>query len=80
MEKRLKALFDYQRYEREPGLSSVIEGVHKKFDRGQFRSVNLGDDDLELVSAAGDLKSGIQKAETGLKDVPGINNGINGTK
>ncbi len=80
MERRLKALFDYQRFEKEPGLSSVIDGVHKKFGHGLLRSVNLEDDDLELVSAAGDLKSGIQKAETGLKDVPGINNGVNGTK
>ena len=52
--KKLKALFDYQRFERNERLQALIEDTEN-------RCMNaLSDDDLEWVSAAGE--------ETDLKD------------
>ncbi len=52
--KKLKALFDYQRFERNKRLQALIEDTEN-------RCMNaLSDDDLEWVSAAGE--------ETDLKD------------
>lgn len=52
--KKLKALFDYQRFERNKRLQALIEDTEN-------RCMNaLSDDDLEGVSAAGE--------ETDLKD------------
>ena len=54
MTKKLTALFDYQRFERNKRLQSLIEDTEN-------RCMNaLSDDDLEWVSAAGE--------ETDLKD------------
>ena len=53
-QKRLTALFDYQRFERNERLQALIEDTEN-------RCMNaLSDDDLEWVSAAGE--------ETDLKD------------
>ncbi len=53
-QKRLTALFDYQRFERNKRLQALIEDTEN-------RCMNaLSDDDLEWVSAAGE--------ETDLKD------------
>ena len=53
-QKRLMALFDYQRFERNERLQALIEDTEN-------RCMNaLSDDDLEWVSAAGE--------ETDLKD------------
>ena len=53
-QKRLTALFDYQRFERNKKLQALIEDTEN-------RCMNaLSDDDLEWVSAAGE--------ETDLKD------------
>ena len=53
-QKRLTALFDYQRFERNNRLQALIEDTEN-------RCMNaLSDDDLEWVSAAGE--------ETDLKD------------
>ena len=53
-QKRLTALFDYQRFERKKRLQALIEDTEN-------RCMNaLSDDDLEWVSAAGE--------ETDLKD------------
>ena len=52
--KKLRALFDYQRFERNKKLQALIEDTEN-------RCMNaLSDDDLEWVSAAGE--------ETDLKD------------
>lgn len=48
MEKKLKTLFDFQRFQKNPRLASLIENTEKKY------SNELSDDDLELVNAAGD--------------------------
>ncbi|MCR5651245.1 MAG: hypothetical protein K6F86_08715 [Lachnospiraceae bacterium] len=55
MEKILRVLFDYQKYEREPELSSVIEETRKKNNKSRPGFLRLGDDDLNLVNAAGEL-------------------------
>ena len=46
-EKKLRLLFDYQRFEKEPALGRIIEQVE-----GGVKE--LSDDDLALVNAAGD--------------------------
>lgn len=49
MENKLKALFEYQKFEGNPRLQRIIEETEKKY------SNVLSDDQLELVSAAGTL-------------------------
>ena len=48
MERKLKQLFDYQRFERNPELQQVIDAVHAKY---AARDLELAD--MEMVSAAG---------------------------
>ena len=48
MEKLLDALFDFQRFERNEALQSVIE------EAGANRLTPLTDEELESLSAAGD--------------------------
>lgn len=48
MERTLKALFDYQKFEENPGLKQVIDAVHAKY---AARELNLSE--MEMVSAAG---------------------------
>ena len=45
-ERKLKKLFDFQKFEKEPGLQSVIDDV--KQDRAGIN--RLSDDDLEFVA------------------------------
>ncbi len=47
-EKKLKALFDYQRFEKNAGLESLISETMSRYDG------ELSDGDLSLVSAAGE--------------------------
>ena len=49
MEKTLKQLFDYQHFAQNPALQSVIDDVHRRCAPRE-----LSDDELNLVSAAGD--------------------------
>ena len=48
MEGRLRRLFDYQRFEKNPELQQMIDSTHL---RNRSRELSL--DDLEMVSAAG---------------------------
>ena len=48
MEKKLKALFDFQKFEGNPALQNVIDSVHSRYSS---RELNL--DELEWVNAAG---------------------------
>ena len=48
MERTLKTLFDFQKYEGNPALQSVIDSVHSRYSS---RELNL--DEMEWVSAAG---------------------------
>lgn len=49
MEKRLAALFEYQKYEKDPRLQRLIEETEARFGR------ELNDDDLKNISAAGEI-------------------------
>lgn len=55
VEKRLRALFEYQRFQRNSHLASLIEETEEKY------SHELSDDDLELVNAAGDMDNAGKK-------------------
>ena len=58
MENKLKALFDYQKFERNPALQQVIDSVHARY---ASRELNL--DEMEWVNAAGtpDIKPETRK-------------------
>lgn len=49
LESRLKQLFDYQRFENNKDLQSVIDSVHARY----AKRVRLEDDDVEFLNAAG---------------------------
>ena len=48
MEKKLKKLFDYQRFEKNERLEKIIKETESRY------AAELSDDDLSLVNAAGD--------------------------
>ena len=48
MEKKLRELFDYQRFEPNERLSKVIRGTEKRY------GTELSDEELSLVAAAGE--------------------------
>ena len=48
MEKKLRQLFDYQKFAENRELQSVIDSVHAKYAK---RELNF--DEMEMVSAAG---------------------------
>ena len=50
-EKTLSALFDYQLFENEPSLRKLIDEVENEY------GTEISDDDLSLVSAAGETTS-----------------------
>ena len=62
MEKLLTRLFDYQKFENDPKLASVISDVEEKYSLRGKRRV-LSEEDLELVSAAGILSKGSNKIQ-----------------
>lgn len=51
MEKTLKGLFDFQRFENNDHLSRLIKESENRYSR------ELSDDELEQVNAAGDFKN-----------------------
>ena len=52
MEKKLRKLFDFQRYEGNASLQSVIDDVHSRYAKRE-----LDMDDMEWVNAAGSSDS-----------------------
>lgn len=50
-EKTLSALFDYQLFENEPSLRKLIDEVENEY------GTEISDDDLSLVSTAGETTS-----------------------
>ena len=48
MEKKLKQLFDFQKFAGNPELQSVIDSVHSRY---QTRELNM--DEMDMVFAAG---------------------------
>ena len=49
MERKLKALFDYQKFEGNEGLQQIIDSTHSRY---AVRELSL--DELEWVAAAGE--------------------------
>ena len=47
--KKLAQAFDYQKFQQNPRLAGVVRDVESRYDKAA-----LSDDDLELVSAAGE--------------------------
>ena len=50
MEKKLKKLFDYQRFEQNAKLEKLIQETESRYEK------ELSEEDLSLVSAAGEIK------------------------
>ena len=55
MEEKLKQLFDFQRFERNPRLEQMMAETRERW------GAELSDDDLELVNAAGEIPVQEQK-------------------
>ena len=53
MERKLKALFDFQKFEGNAALQSVIDAVHARSAMNE-----LSEDDLSYVNAAGSVNMG----------------------
>lgn len=60
MENKLKAMFDYQKFERNSALEQVINSTHSRY---AVRELNL--DDMEWVSAAGDAAETARRIRDG---------------
>lgn len=63
METVLKQLFDFQRFAHDPALQNVIDQAESRYAPWE-----LSDEELETLSAAGDLYS--QASDPGKKDGP----------
>lgn len=57
MEKRLKALFDYQRFEKNSRLADIVEQTESRY------KVELSDEELFFVNAAGELNTENRKPQ-----------------
>ena len=57
---KLSTLFDYQKFVNDPELQDVIDSVEKKYSMTE-----IPDEDLEYLSAAGDITSNVKKPEDG---------------
>lgn len=57
MEKRLKALFDYQRFEKNPRLADIVEQTESRC------KIELSDEELFFVNAAGELNTENRKPQ-----------------
>ena len=58
LERKLKALFDFQKYEENADLQKVIDRVHARYNS---RAQLLHDDDVEFVNAAGVQDTGMKE-------------------
>lgn len=58
MERKLKALFDFQKYEQNADLQKIIDQVHARYNS---RAQLLEDDDVEFVNAAGVQDTGMKE-------------------
>ena len=59
MEKKLKKLFDYQRFEKNERLEKIIKETESRYEG------ELSDDDLSLVNAAGEINPGKVEVDSG---------------
>ena len=69
MEKKLKKLFDYQRFEKNERLEKIIRETESRYAK------ELSDDDLSLVNAAGETQVGGLSGENNRGSVSGYNTG-----
>ena len=58
LERKLKALFDFQKYEQNADLQKIIDQVHARYNS---RAQLLEDDDVEFVNAAGVQDTGMKE-------------------
>ena len=65
MERKLRALFDYQKFEQNKDLQNVIDRVHARYRSNTARM--LDDDEADMVAAAGLPDTAIKKISL-LKD------------
>ena len=49
---RIKCLFDYQRFEREPRLAALIEEVERRYALNEAGAFTLSDESLGALAAA----------------------------
>lgn len=56
MEEKLKKLFDYQKFEKNPRLEKLIEE-----SEARYKAAELSDESLEMVSAAGEASAILKK-------------------
>ncbi len=56
MEKKLKKLFDYQKFEKNPRLEKLIGE-----SEARYKAAELSDENLEMVSAAGEASAILKK-------------------
>ena len=61
MEEKLKQLFDFQRFERNPRLERMMAETRERW------GTELSDDDLELVNAAGEIP--VQEQKNGIETI-----------
>ena len=64
MEKKLKALFDFQKFDGNADLQQIINSVHARYataNAGSSRELNL--DEMEWVAAAGQPEQEMKKNE-----------------
>ena len=66
--KKLSQAFDFQKFRQNPRLAAIIRDVESRYAK-----TALSDDDLDLVSAAGDVSVPTMHPETllGRHDIPG---------
>ena len=65
MERKLRALFDYQKFEQNKDLQKVIDRVHARYRSRTARM--LEDDEADMVAAAG-MPDTAMKKKSLLKD------------
>ena len=56
---KLSQAFDFQRFQQNPKLAAITSDVERRYDK-----TDLSDDDLEMVSAAGDATVPTMHPET----------------
>ena len=66
MERRLCRLFDRQKFQQNSRLSSIIDDVERRY------ACAMNDDDLALVSAAGDADAMRPGAERMTEEAPAV--------
>ena len=60
MEKKLRELFDFQKFEKNADLQAVIDKVHARHS-----ALELSDDDVSFVAAAGMPETAIKRKRLG---------------